>query len=1411
MESFSLYDISATIYMKSTERIILPMVADLYHLIITAEWGEVNHEALTGLEKTAEELATATYELACIARRLAAESDDQEFKREMVPAAESLLISGKHIILVAQKLLIEPDADNCLEELSDSAKRILVETLKVLQTEDDAVVRRITEAAHRVLDCVLMLDSAEGISAMLIAFRSFSEALLLLTNQTERFLWDLKESSHQKHLAQSLQVLKNCIPMLHTAKLNNLKYPHDQPIKCSKSYIFDLARSTVKELISLLRKNVGTKKLHERIGLVPQHLHKLLGLLTSPQTIDLQKDKLTPLIEALVFYGLLLADSSRTAPKLKLVKLCHHLLKFRKVIARDVNTVMENGLKEKMEDKYFAMRAELENLNEAIHMAILYQILDSFAEIKGPLKRLVDAAMEPCSPAEKGEFLRKLRPLITVFFSHSSQMLKAAHFVLVMCTERETIQGIEECIDHLSRLLAAVPALLSKMSLYPGDNDISEKLCFLCQIWSSTTESLLICLDKVIDLPKFLDLAIQEMTGHSEGSEKALDNCDLKQFSWHASSLFKQAAQVVDFISRHVGRAIDPIFRNGLLVLTNQLENAIVQANAAMNAYMGNTASPQAKEEYSKRAKGLIESTRSVRMGLDACNQPDILSPLREGVRNNHLSKDFSSYFTPQVPIEMDAQGTIKHSSSNHSELSDEFSGTSLPVYHSSQKNSRSRALVPEGAPGKADLHPVIRELITATKTHNTRQLNYACSDLLALSNCCVDAAKEALGVAESPVSEKLLCYREIVALTPCLISLAREVGLNSVPSEARLLQTAILLSERIDEAKQCLLVAASSWYSLIKQLFCIASPSDFVDNAHMLDEIMEVLRTVTQLASKAVQTVCNKEFLGFPIHHEAFLQMKVKFARVQARTTHLLEKALAVSRSHSNRAKLESFDANCILWSVTIQTFLNSVDQFTGRDVSFLRVLQAEMKCQLCLQSTLAAVSESSLRIQEATRLSFLSCTGHGGMEEIVALQEKMKILTESLLRVAEVLSAPTRPAPNLSIHFELLQRELAMTVKVILLQLNAVNGEYLSSIQSVVGAAQLMPCDGDTGTKGAFEKNARQLVANIQIVKETIRDTLESPSFLELRERLLSTADHLLLLTDEVVGRSGRLQSELAKEQLLGDSILYEWSAKAGYLVRQLQATEGVSKTTLECIRRCLQNNEGHDCSSQHLRKTQPSPQIERESKTLQSIVTPKHRATETEQAALLARDINKVHWGDRQGGLQPSHSACSLRASATSAPGGSEKWWHEGCPVVQVTQHMTTQMSHMAQFLKRKGPVTTKEQLIACAMEIISGGHALIKFAGIIAKNCLDGRCASELLYTMEQTKTISCQLSILSRVNASTGRSRSSAEHLVSNAQNLIQATLQMLKAAEAACVKTFSEQDSHMYDGHKIMKKKSTQL
>ncbi|XP_048338203.1 uncharacterized protein LOC125424816 [Sphaerodactylus townsendi] len=1394
MELFNLYDISAIVHTKSAERIISPMVTELYHLIIAIELGDVHYEALAGLEETANELEKATEQLACIARRLAEQSDDEVLKQEMKLAAKSLLIAGKSFLLVVQKLLIQPDVENGIEELVISAKRILAETLKVLQTENDVMFGRVIQAAHRLLDRLFSLESTEKISAMRVAFHNFSEALLLLTSLTERLLGELKVSPHQKHLTQTLQMLKKCIPMLYSAKFSHLKYPSDQQVKLSKTYIFDLVENIVEELISLLKYDVGKKNNRGQNGLFPRHLHKLLRLLSRPQPIDLCEGKFDVLVAVVVFYCMLLADFSRATIKGKLVKLCHHLLILRKAIAMGVRTKegfpVESQLEKSIKEKCCSMRGELENLNQAVQTAVLYQILDNFAEPKEPMKRLVEAAAEPGFQARKGGVLKELQPLITAFFCHSIQMLKAVNFVLVTCTKMETIEELEDCVHHLSKLLATVPVLLSKMSHNPDNEDVPEKLYSLCQVWSSTIECLLMCFDKVIDLREFLDLSVQEMVGHKECSEKALVDQHSGEFSWHASSLSKQATQVVEFVTRHVDRARDPIFRNGLLVLIRQLENAILLVKMAMDQCVAGSSSPQAKNTYSRRAKRLIESTCNVRKGLDECNQPDILSPLRETVRNLDISKH-PICVSPQDSLELSSQNTLKQSTTDHSEVLGGFSDTTYPVLSFSQKVSEGSGLCAKDEARKTDLNPLISELLKATKSHNIAKLNGACSDLLELSTCCVDAVEEALQLANSPVLEKLLHYREIGALTSHLISLAEEVSPNSICSSERLLQMADSLSKRIHEAKQSLTIVASSWYSLSKQLFCIVSPCDFIHNSQTMDEIMQMLGTVVQLAGKATFLNHDEELPVSSGICESFLKMQTKFTCVQARTKHLLEKVLPGVNTPSDVGKLESFDGNCILWSITIHTFLDVVDQFIGRDVLSLNELKTKLKYQVCMQSTMETISKSSLRLQNVAKLSFPLCAEHGLEDEMVVLREQMQILTESLLQVADVLSVSPLPTANLSVRFELLQRELAITAKVLLLRLSRIHRVYLNSIQSVIRLAQPVThdnkCDGHKNNQEVFEKNAGQLMANVQMVKKIIGDAFENPASFKVKENLISTVNHLLFLTDKAIWRAGKLQSELDKEHLLEDDLLHEWSSEAGYLVTQLQSTKGISRTALDIIGRCLQNEGEHIHSSQTVCNSQSSPHREVDSGNHQNPAALSQRPMKTGQKASLIRDINKMPpRSDLQSGNQLHHSDGGLTASPTASSGDSEKWWHDDCPVSQVAKQMTTQMSYMAQFLKRKGPITTKEQLIASAAQIISGGQALLKFSGIVAKNCLDKRCATELQYAIQQAKTISYQLSIISRVNASTGKSRLSAEHLVSNAQNLIQAVFQILKVTEAAC-------------------------
>lgn len=63
--------------------------------------------------------------------RLAGDSQEEWLWEEAGPTAESLVLSGRNILLVAQKLHLQPGCQSHQEELVTTAQQILVDTTKV--------------------------------------------------------------------------------------------------------------------------------------------------------------------------------------------------------------------------------------------------------------------------------------------------------------------------------------------------------------------------------------------------------------------------------------------------------------------------------------------------------------------------------------------------------------------------------------------------------------------------------------------------------------------------------------------------------------------------------------------------------------------------------------------------------------------------------------------------------------------------------------------------------------------------------------------------------------------------------------------------------------------------------------------------------------------------------------------------------------------------------------------------------------------------------------------------------------------------------------------------------------------------------------------------------------------------------
>jgi len=153
-----------------------------------------------------------------------------------------------------------------------------------------------------------------------------------------------------------------------------------------------------------------------------------------------------------------------------------------------------------------------------------------------------------------------------------------------------------------------------------------------------------------------------------------------------------------------------------------------------------------------------------------------------------------------------------------------------------------------------------------------------------------------------------------------------------------------------------------------------------------------------------------------------------------------------------------------------------------------------------------------------------------------------------------------------------------------------------------------------------------------------------------------------------------------------------------------------------------------------------------------------------------------------------LKARKSSKSIELAAKLLQEETDKWEQENNSIVKVAKEMAQQMMQMAKFARRRNRVQNKMEMINMAKAIASNALVILKFAKVIVEQCVDERSKNDLLYYAEYLPTISTQLKILSSVKAATPSDISADAMLVKNAQNLMQAVLKTLKAAEAACVK-----------------------
>ncbi|KAK5908320.1 hypothetical protein CgunFtcFv8_016392 [Champsocephalus gunnari] len=242
----------------AVERVVAPIASHLCHLVLLCDGAE-DPEHFTQLEGAAQAVAKATENMAAEASRVIRDTEDEVLHVEMSSLFEYVTVSGQHVLLAAQKLNIQPSLTEHREELITATQNVFLGVVKVLLVEDDANIRRVVAASDQVLECLSDLGSSIDIKSLLKYFQVFSEALLILHSLTMERANALQDPRQTEQLLDSLETLRRCISMLHTAMCTTIKHPTSEEAQAAKRYILDKVQSTVNDIIKTLRIVTVTK------------------------------------------------------------------------------------------------------------------------------------------------------------------------------------------------------------------------------------------------------------------------------------------------------------------------------------------------------------------------------------------------------------------------------------------------------------------------------------------------------------------------------------------------------------------------------------------------------------------------------------------------------------------------------------------------------------------------------------------------------------------------------------------------------------------------------------------------------------------------------------------------------------------------------------------------------------------------------------------------------------------------------------------------------------------------------------------------------------------------------------------------------------------------------------------------
>lgn len=1037
--------------------------------------------------------------------------------------------------------------------------------------DDDATVRRVVAAADGVLECLSELGSASDIKSLLQSFQVFSEALLLLNSLTVERANALQDPRQMKQLLDSLETLRRCISMLHTAMCTTIKHPTSEQAQAAKRYILDKVQSTVSDIIITLKSECHGGSLGP-CGFYTGRRNSLLQLLASSPNSSIRGSGFDSLVRDLVFHCMVVANSSRREFQQRVVGHCRHILQFWSDIKRILKS-SEDDSEQGLESTCTLLVQQIQMLDEALMTTVLYQVLDTFLTASSTVEELLSVTRQILVAHSSTEMdLNFIQPLVEDFISFTDRIIQVANFISAVAVDAKSFENVENSRVCLTRLRARIASL----SLELADNSMQtvQKLHEVCQQWEEETDQLQDALSDVMDVREFTSLAIDEVVNDQHGCDAAYREQNYKLFNQHATHLICHMKLVVHSVRRHLDRSDNPIYRNGLLVLLKKVQSSRTKVGESVRDMLfGSTLNVEVYSTFTDNVSMAIQHFKVLRKGLDGQQHPHLLSPLREGARQPEISPsrlpvkdtyelnlDHMLRGSPVLEVmKMDSQTEQEEERSDEETIEAEMAHK----YDINDLKLPSVSDVPKliYKPLEFDLLPLLYEVVTVTKGKDVTELNRACTGVLEMSNCYAQAAKEALAIVDAVDCQTLESFRaELVSLTPLLVQTAQETAMSSAMSTESIYKHSTQFTDLINNTRKVLLPVAGTWYHTVYAELQRNLPTMAATVTQQLNEVMTLCADVVQLLTSSDLTIQSDGQETFSILHN-------KLNKAQNNTKYLVE------FSTSLKGQVDQLEGHCILWGLSIQILLNSLDKILGTSTAMN---------QLSPQKQLSVLSENSLRIQEAARLTSLNCKSAYKSKQLIGYQDELKTLTEAYLKAAEELDI-TLSVMQLA-KSEFFQRHLLIKMRVLSGHLSKANKNYDTALQNIVSiayfTAEHFRENNTDDAEQKFDNAAQTLFESVKPATKRVEDCLHFIRDPRARSNLRSINDHLSFQISDIISRARlMIETHYICDTLSLDVQIQCWSAKAHYVVEEIRKQDGIHQEAKEHIMAGLQGRRPDD----------------------------------------------------------------------------------------------------------------------------------------------------------------------------------------------------------------------------------------